>query len=487
MEIIPLAVLIINGHRVTSANSAAVRFIGTPQKELVGKNIADLVSFSDPGNWDEMFRRLSGNPDLRQDCEFLRQDLVLIQGEVFVRPLSGDRWLVFINDISSRRQAEMSLLAAEEQRWKINKKEGLERLAAGIAHDFNNFLAVILLHTDMLNLQLGDDSPFRRHVNEIKAVSNDAAGIVRQLLAFGQKQTLNPAPVVLNNTIQDAARALNALVGDRINVELSLDPDLGVCFVDQNQFAQALMYLAINTKDAISDEGLLRIETANVNLDRKDTHKSQWSGSYVQISVTDSGRGMNSQTEENIFDPFFSTKASDKGAGLGLATVYGIVKQSGGFIWVESELGHGTTFKIQFPRVDQPQIIKEKAEKANNVATANPADKTVLLVDDERSVRRVVAEILRKSGLKVLEAGSGIEAIEIAGALREPIHLILTDFSMPKMDGKETAQKVKKLHPETMVLFMSGDDIDPGQTGFKHLNAACLTKPFSSSGLTKKV
>lgn len=480
LELVPIPAFIMSaGHLIIGVNSAARGFLDYETEDRTGKNASDFVRFKGTVGWDGVAN------DCWVDCEILGRNLMPISAEVFCRRISGGHRLVFINDDSTRRQTDTAFLASEKLRWRAQKNEVLERLAGGIAHDFNNILAVILLHTDILNLQLSEDNPLLKRVNEIKAVSNDAAAIVRQLLAFAQKQALNPSPVVLNNAIRDSAVSINALVGSKISLELSLDPDLGVCFVDQNQLVQALMYLAVNARDAIPNGGTLKIETANVVLDRANTHKAQAGGPFIQISVTDSGMGMDSKIEDHIFEPFFSTKGSDKGAGLGLATVYGIVKQSGGFIWVETKLGSGTTFRIQFPRVDQPQL---NAAKTKATKTAVSGHETILLVEDEASVRRVAAEILRHTGYKVVEAGGGEEAIGIARLVREPIHLLLTDFSMPNMNGSETAKRIKEIHPKTSVLYMSGNlsDIEAHQPDVAE-KAHFLGKPFSSSELTHKI
>lgn len=486
VDALPLAGFAVGEKRdLLFVNAAFCRLIGRPEKDLVGRPVTDIVRLKSSLSWDDLAAQVSVGRDTHEACEALRDGREPAAGEVFVRHLPGGRLFAVLYDASERRQAELAFLTSEEQRWQGQKTEALERLAGGIAHDFNNFLAVILLQTDMLNLKLADDSPLLHRVNEIKAVSNDAAGIVRQLLAFGRKQPMNPAPVVLNRAIGDSARVFTSLVGDSIRVDLRLAPDLGVCFVDQNQIAQALMFLAVNAKDAMPDGGKLIVETSNVLLERGDTHKAQSGGSYIQITVTDSGVGMDARTEAHIFEPFFSTKGSDKAAGLGLATVYGVVKQSGGFIWVTSEKGHGTSFKIQFPRIDQPEMASAAtAPKPLNES----GNETILVIEDEPAVRQVAAEILRRSGYKVLEASSGPEAVAIAQAFPDPIHLILTDFAMPKMNGTVAAHMVKAIYPEARVLYMSGNikNIEADEEGSLG-DADFLGKPFSSDILTAKV
>jgi two-component system cell cycle sensor histidine kinase/response regulator CckA len=461
-------------------NSNACEFLGFQREELLNKKITDVIRS------ENTERQLSNAQAERIDWEFSRKDGSSVWGEVSSRLLKDKLWLVFVSDIFGRKQAEKGFLDDEERRWQTQKIEALGRLAGGIAHDFNNFLAVILLHIDMLNLQLPAESPFRHRVNEIKAVSNNAAAVVRQLLAFGRKQPLNPSPIVLNNPIKEFSKILRSLIGENIKVEMNLDPDLGVCFVDQNQVAQVLANLALNAKDAMLNGGTLKIETSNVVLDRAETHKSQSGGSYVQIIIADDGAGMDSNTKEHIFEPFFSTKESDKGAGLGLATVYGFIKQSNGFIWVESKINDGTSFKIQFPRIDQPiQTAERKPEIVQPLPEGNT---TILLVDDEEMVRKLTAEVLRMSGFEVFEAASGMEALEIAQTSNKPFALLLTDFSMPIMNGQQVAEKITAMHPQTSVLFMSGDiEGVISRQNFSEDEFHFIGKPFSPFDLAVKV
>jgi two-component system cell cycle sensor histidine kinase/response regulator CckA len=290
--------------------------------------------------------------------------------------------------------------------------------------------------------------------------------------------------VDLNPVVEEFCRNITAHIGTDIDAVLELDSTLGNCHVDRNQVVQALTFLAVNARDAMPDGGTLRIETKNIVVDPATSHKSQPGGPFIQITVSDDGVGMNPQTERHIFEPFFSTKGSEKGAGLGLATVYGIVKQSGGFIWVESQIGRGTSFKIQFPRIDVPKTTASVKNREPSVT----GYETILLVDDDKSVRRIAAEVLRSAGYEVIEAKSGMEALEIAQANREAIHLLITDYSMPQMNGNATAEGVCKLHPETSVLFMSGSTREIAEAGEKNGGKIqFLGKPFSSSTLTLKV
>lgn len=376
-------------------------------------------------------------------------------------------------------------LEAEKERWQARKIEALGKLAGGMAHDFNNFLAVIMLHVDMLNLQLEADSPHRRRVSEIKEVSNNAAATVRQLMAFGRKLPMNLSPTALNQVIENFSKIPRANLAENIEIEINLEPDLGVCFVDPNQITQVLQNLAAHASDAMPNGGMLKIETANILLSRNDAHEAQFGGSYVQIIVSDNSVGLETETLEHIFEPFFSTGEARKGAGLRLASVYGIVKQLNGFIWATSKANRGTTFKIQFPRIDPAaETVAAKLESSERTAARG---ETVLLVEDDRAVRLITGEILKFSGYRVFEARNGMEALEFAQSYNEPIHLLLTDVSMPLMNGREVAEKVANLHPEIVVLFMSGDigDAIAAQKDTKENNY--IGKPFSPALLTAKV
>ena len=389
-------------------------------------------------------------------------------------------------DVSLIRQAKQAYLSSEEKLRQSQKIEAIGRLAGGIAHDFNNCLAVIMLHVDMLNLQLPPDSPFRYRVSEIKSVTDSAAKMVRQLLAFGRKQTLQPNPIVLNQVVKEFVKILRPIVGEDIEIKIDLDTDLGVCFVDQNQMIQVLMNLAVNARDAMPNGGVLKIKTANIVFDKSNLpHQSQPLGPYIELAVADNGIGMDTETKSHIFEPFFTTKEPNKGTGLGLATVYGIIKQSNGFIWAESKLNYGTTFRVQFPRIDQ---LPESLIKDDESPEFPRGDETILLVEDEEKIRRAAVEVLNVLGYRVFEAADGWQALEFAQSFNETIHLLLTDVVMPRMNGRDLAAKVTTLHPETSVLFMSGynDDII-AQHGVLESGVHLLNKPFPPATLAIKV
>lgn len=388
-------------------------------------------------------------------------------------------------NITAAKETEQAYLESEEKQRQSGKVEAIGRLAGGVAHDFNNFLAVIMLHVDMLKLQLPAESPVRFRIEEIKSVTDSAATMVRQLLAFGRKQTLQPNPVVLNQVVKDFRKIISSLIGEDIEIKLNLEPDLGVCFVDQHQITQVLMNLAVNARDAMPDGGKLVISTKNIDLDRYSKKlKTQPNGSYVELYVSDTGIGMDKSTRHRIFEPFFTTKEVHKGTGLGLATVYGIVKQSNGFIWVESAPKKGTSFAIQFPRIDD--VLEQDAQET--ATTVPSGHETILLVEDEDQIRRAAVEVLHVLGYQVFEANSALQALQLSELYKEPIHLLLTDVIMPKMNGRELAEKVKEMHPETTILFMSGytDDII-SKHGVLEENVHFLNKPFTPSILATKI
>ena len=393
-------------------------------------------------------------------------------------------------DITAARQAENAYKESENQLRQSQKVEALGRLAGGIAHDFNNFLSVIMLHVDMLNLQLAADSPLRYRIGEIKTVTDSAAGMVKQLLAYGRKQTMQPQPAALNAVIEEFAEIMKPLIGENIEVELSLAEDLGVCFVDTHQITQILMNLAVNSRDAMPKGGTIRFETFNTEVtEQTQIHKAQPFGPYVQMNVTDDGIGMDAATQAHIFEPFFTSKDAGKGTGLGLSTVYGIVKQSNGFIWVDSSPGEGASFKVFFPRIAAPAAEVKEADLSGPAIEDMPGgNETILLVEDEEQIRRVAVEVLTLLGYKVLEASNGVQALQLAELVKEPIHMLLTDVVMPKMNGQDVADKLKNSHAESSVLFMSGYTNDIIATeGILEKDTNFLGKPFTPRTLALKV
>ncbi len=327
-------------------------------KELAGLPVSEINTVFDFLNNQQIRRFFESN--FKTDAfEIVQTDRNGSQKHFSIKLLGivKDAELVCVwgvqHEITAQKSAQQNTLDYEKYWQQTQKIEALGRLAGGIAHDFNNFLAILMLHNDMLNLQLPANSPLRRRIEEMKTATQSASSMVKQLLAIGRKQTLHPKPTGLNGVVNEFSKILPTIVNGDIEIVVDLDPDLGICFVDQNQLVQTLVNLAANAREAMPEGGILKIETRNVVLDKNSVqHKSQSEGSFVQITVSDDGTGMDSTTLESVFEPFFSTKNSSKSVGLGLATAYGFVKQSKGFIWVESDLNRGTAFTIQFPRID---------------------------------------------------------------------------------------------------------------------------------------
>ncbi len=378
-------------------------------------------------------------------------------------------------------------LELEAQFRQAQKMEAVGQLAGGVAHDFNNILSVILSYAEIMSEELRPGEPFRAEVEEIKQAAWRASDLTKQLLAFSRQQKLEPKVVSLNQTLAGVQKLLRRLMG--VDIDLTMLPTNGLwnIKIDPGQIEQVLMNLAVNACDAMPLGGNLTIETLNVELDEDyaRVHADVRAGEYVAIVVTDTGTGMTKETQTHIFEPFFTTKDKSKGTGLGLATVFGIIKQSGGHIWVYSELGVGTTFKMYFPRVlgvvePQPAVrLRRELQRGTE---------TILLVEDEDQVRAVAADILRRQGYVVLEAPNGGEALLICEQHGAKIDLLLTDVVLPRMNGRQLAARLAPLRPEMKVVFMSGYTDDAIlQHGILDSGVAYLQKPLTPVSLTRKV
>ncbi len=375
----------------------------------------------------------------------------------------------------------------EEQLIQAQKMEVVGRLAGGVAHDFNNLLTVILGNAQLALMDMGNNDPFYAILNEIKEAGDRAARLTGQLLAFSRKQVFQPEVLNLNEVVREINKMLRRLIGEDIDLQTNLSPTLGLVETDVGQIEQVIMNLAVNARDSMPGGGKLTIETANIELDEEYAthHVSVIPGSYVVLSISDNGIGMTPEVQAQIFDPFFTTKERDKGTGLGLSTVYGIVKQSRGNIWVYSEVGKGTTFKIYLPRLDK---AVEGEKDAVLRGEACRGSETILVVEDNESVRNLAIKVLERFGYRVLKAKTGQEAIEIFEGYEGPVHLLLTDVIMPLMNGKELAEKLEVLQPDLKVLFMSGyTDNAIVHHGILDKGIAFIQKPFLPEDLGRKV
>jgi PAS domain S-box-containing protein len=481
--------------RFTLVNQAIAEAYGTTVDGLLGKRDAD---FNPNKEEVEQFRRddLEVMDTLKE--KFIPEEIITdAEGKVrwlqtIKRPIVSpdgtvSQMLGVATDITARKQAEEALNDSEEQLRQAQKMEAVGKLAGGVAHDFNNLLTVINGHTALSLRQLNDSDPLHRKLTAIKEAGERAASLTRQLLAFSRKQILQPKVLDLNEVVFETNKILRPLIGEDIDLLIGLTPELGKVKADPNQVEQVLINLAVNARDAMPLGGKLTIETDNVHIDEEYAahHFSITPGQYVLLAVSDTGCGMDEATRSHIFEPFFTTKEMGKGTGLGLSTVYGVVKQSGGHLWVYSEIGRGTTFKIYLPRVDSPSEELKRTPEETKLQTGN---ETVLLVEDEAIVRDMTREILQESGYQVLEAKHGQEALLIADQYPGVIHLMLSDVVMPGMSGRELAEQLASLRQDMRVLYMSGYTDDAiVHHGVLDDGMAFIEKPFTPSSLARKV
>jgi signal transduction histidine kinase/ActR/RegA family two-component response regulator len=386
------------------------------------------------------------------------------------------------------KRAENALRQSEKQLWQSQKMEAVGRLAGGVAHDFNNLLTVIKGYTELMLEELKPSDPMRAEMDEVQKAADRAATLTRQLLAFSRRQVLAPKVVNLNYLVEDMNKLLRRLLGEDIELCVRLADNLGSAKADPGQIEQVIMNLAVNARDAMPRGGKLTLETANIELDAAYSrqHAPVVPGSYVMLAITDTGSGIDAETLSHVFEPFFTTKEQGKGTGLGLSTVYGIVKQSGGYIWPYSEPGMGTSFKIYLPRV------AEKAERAQARAQASSGlggTETILLVEDEEGVRGLTRQILQRHGYTVLEAEHGQDALRLCERYSGPIHLLLSDVVLAaQMSGRELVQHLAPLRREMKVLYMSGySDEAIVHHGVLEPGTAFLQKPFTTESLMRKL
>jgi two-component system cell cycle sensor histidine kinase/response regulator CckA len=387
----------------------------------------------------------------------------------------------------TRREIEAALSRTEEQLRQSQKMEAIGRLAGGVAHDLNNLLSVINVYTDMASRDLESGDPMRTDLEEVKKASERAEALTRQLLALSRGQLLDPKIIDLNGLVAGAVGLLGRLIGGRIKLAIVTPKGVGRIRADKDQVDQILVNLAVNARDAMPGGGRLTIETSNVDLDEAQAreHLGVAPGRHVMLAVSDTGTGMDRAVQARIFEPFFTTKEAGKGTGLGLSTVFGIVQQSKGHIWVESELGNGTTFKILFPRSDE--AVDEADVEAIEITTMSGSE-TILLVEDEEALRASVCNILRRLGYAVLESNSATEAFRLVEKHPDTIHLLLTDIFMPGMNGIEMAQRLLAVRAEMKVLCMSGHgDEAVLQHGLVDSRLAFLQKPLNPDRLAKRI
>jgi two-component system, cell cycle sensor histidine kinase and response regulator CckA len=485
-NIIGISIGDLNG-KLIDANGAFLSLVGYTREDLLAGqmrwNTMTPPEFSDSDQHAVEQLRKTGVA-VPWEKQFFRKDgsrISVLVGVATLVAVEGDVECVsFVLDISERKQLEQQLRQAQ-------KMEAIGQLAGGVAHDFNNLLSVIIGYSEVLLDRAGQDGKMRSQCEEIKKAGDRAASLTRQLLAFSRQQVLAPRVLNLNTVVVETEKMLRRLIGEDIELRTTLDPTLGSVKADPGQIEQVIMNLAVNARDAMPDGGKLVIETSNAELDDKYAfqHPPFHVGRYVLLAVTDTGIGMDAETKTHIFEPFFTTKELGKGTGLGLSTVYGVVKQSGGYIWVYSELGHGSVFKIYLPRVDEPVQQSRPTESAPGLFHGT---ETVLLVEDEDSVRTLTRSLLEEGGYTVIEASSGPHALEVAGRYSGHIHLLLTDVVMPGMNGRVLAQKLTAVQPKLKVLYVSGYTGSLSIHGeLLDVGAPLVQKPFSRATLLRKL
>ncbi|MGH9719209.1 MAG: PAS domain S-box protein [Bryobacteraceae bacterium] len=474
----------LNGN-FTSLNPAGEFVSGYTRSEAMKLNLRDVVVKEHQQLALEMIaRKIGGDPTTTYELEIISKTGNHISLEVSTR-LIFDRGrpvavLGIARDVTERKHLEAQLRQAQ-------KMEAIGRLAGGVAHDFNNMLTVITGYTQWMVEDMKPDDPLRESAAEVLLAANRAAALTNQLLAFSRHHILQPVPSDLNALVANIDRMLRRVIGEDVELVTNMSVNLGKVRVDQSQMEQVLLNLVVNARDAMPSGGRIVIETSNVHLDEAyaRTHLNCSPGQYVMLAVSDTGAGMDEITRSRIFEPFFTTKGG-KGTGLGLSTVYGIVKQSGGLIWVYSEVGVGTVFKIYFPKLrDEADLALATADMA--VAVKGGVE-TILLVEDEAGVRRMIREMLRRQGYTILEASDGHIAQKICREYDRPIALLLTDVVMPEISGRELSERLHQDRPSMRVLFMSGytDDAIVLQ-GALEAGIAFLQKPFTPDQLALKV
>ncbi len=472
--------------KILSANPALQRMLGyEDREELLRRNLAEDV-FSSGSEFQKLKSLLDDGKEFKDVAiEMKRRDGVQITLRCSGRSMkdneSSRSFDVFAEDVTEKRILERQLQMAA-------KMEAVGRLSGGIAHDFNNLLGVIIGYSQLLKRKLDPRSPLLEHAEEIEKAGKRAAALTRQLLAFSRQQVLTPAVLNLNDLVTDMVKMLPRLIGEDIAVSTLMASDLGSVKADRGQIEQVIMNLAVNARDAMPEGGKLLIKTSNRTLDQAYArqHAGARRGQYVMLEVADSGMGMDTDTLTHIFEPFFTTKGVGKGTGLGLATVYGVVKQSEGYIWVDSEPGKGASFQVFLPKVSEEKT--DELPAATQQRTATISSETILLVEDSDPLRKLTQSFLESSGFRVLVAADGEDALRVAGLHPEKIHLLVTDVVMPGINGRVLAERLLAKQHGMKVLFISGyTDSFNAVHGVRERGMALLNKPYTEEELIEGV
>jgi hypothetical protein len=469
--------------RLVYVNVAACRSLGYSSEELLRLSVYDIDANLTHESWPAEWRRQREEGSRTIESSQRRKDGTDFPVEITVNHVQfeGTEYAcVFARDITARRSLEAQLRQSQ-------KMEAIGQLAGGVAHDFNNILGIIIGYGELLAKDIGPEHRGRARLEQIQRAANNGARLTRQLLAFSRKQIMQPRVLDLNAVVSEFDPMLRRVLGEDVDLVVVAAETLASVKADLAQVEQILMNLVVNARDAMPKGGHLRIETANVTFDENYVrrHPATQAGRYVMLAVSDTGLGMDAATQQRVFEPFFTTKAAGEGTGLGLATVYGIVKQSGGFIWVYSEPELGSTFKIYLPRVDESA---EPVPAATPLAPLRHGDETLLVVEDTQSLREMFCDVLQQEGFTVLSAANGEEALLVAREHKGPIHLLLTDVVMPKLGGADLAKELSRLRPGLRLLFMSGYTNGViTKHGVAGKGIAVIEKPFTTERLSRAV
>jgi two-component system cell cycle sensor histidine kinase/response regulator CckA len=465
--------------RYLEVNPRGCELTGYARDDLLGRNVTDTYPEEEREAAAARVKEIAGGRSAFFERRLLRKDGTVITVEMNARGLPDGRLLETVRDVTER-------VGQEQQRRQAQKMEAVALLAGGVAHDFNNMLTAIFGYADLTAEELPTESPVRQDLEEIRKAAQRASELTCQLLAFSRQQLLQPMVLSLNDLVEDVEKMLGRLIGEDVELRFALNPESGNVRADPGQLRQVLMNLVVNARDAMSTGGKLLIETANAELSEQyaESHQPLVPGPYVMLAVSDTGVRMDADTKARVFEPFFTTKGKGRGMGLGLSTVYGIVKQSGGYVWVYSERGSGTTFKVYLPRVDAPA----EAPAPHREAGPLTGTETILLAEDDEQLRPLTKGLLEKLGYTVLEAENAERALGVASAHAGPIHLLVADVVMPGPSGRELARRLARSRPDTRVLYVSGYTDDAiVRHGMLEPGLVFLQKPFTPTALGRKV